>query len=228
MNQGTGILSLPRKFGGSIGYQGSTNAPMPLPGRQIDSHIPNVFQGHRATDILQQARLPPQSIPSIVGGNSVRPNGFPYENMNRLGMPQLSFAVNGHVDLPQFNHPVLERKIHPGQPSSTVIPFSLQAFRRPLNLPGFYEVILPLTNEGLLLTIGKNVGAPIMFEGYRSYSNGMKGPAELQDVFINRGDEIITVDKVNCESWSIADFRDFLQKKPPLSYVVLKIRKCQV
>lgn len=56
-----------------------------------------------------------------------------------------------------------------------------------------YTVVVPVTEEGLLIKIA-NVKIGVIFTGYRRFQNGDVGPVEANRLFQERGDLIVSVD----------------------------------
>lgn len=60
-------------------------------------------------------------------------------------------------------------------------------------LTGEYDAIIPITSKGLMMNVGEIHGS-VAFLGYRSFPDGSKGPAEVNNIIRNVGDKIIAVD----------------------------------
>jgi len=78
--------------------------------------------------------------------------------------------------------------------------------KQPPNMPpllvGEYDAVVPITSHGLLMNVGE-VNGSVAFLGYRSFPDGSKGPAEVQNLIRSVGDKIISVSGVSTVSYSI-------------------------
>jgi len=66
----------------------------------------------------------------------------------------------------------------------------------PPPMTGEYDAVIPITYKGLMMNVGEMHGA-VAFLGYRTFSDGSKGPAERANLIRNIGDKIIAVDGVS-------------------------------
>ncbi|KAI2497004.1 hypothetical protein MHU86_17481 [Fragilaria crotonensis] len=60
-------------------------------------------------------------------------------------------------------------------------------------LTGEYDAIIPITSKGLMMNV-EEIHGSVAFLGYRSFPDGSKGPAEVNNIIRNVGDKIIAVD----------------------------------
>ena len=71
--------------------------------------------------------------------------------------------------------------------------------KMPPLLVGEYDAVVPITSHGLLMNVGE-INGSVAFLGYRSFPDGKKGPAEIQNLIRNVGDKIISVGGVSTVS----------------------------
>ena len=64
--------------------------------------------------------------------------------------------------------------------------------KMPPLMVGEYDAVVPITSHGLLMNVGE-INGSVAFLGYRSFPDGSKGPAEVQNLIRNVGDRIISV-----------------------------------
>lgn len=90
----------------------------------------------------------------------------------------------------------------------------------PPPMTGEYDVIVPITSKGLMMNVGEMHGS-VAFLGYRSFSDGSKGPAELANLIRGVGDKIIAVDGVSTVGKSFKEVIGMLREsgKNKFSYM---------
>jgi chromodomain-helicase-DNA-binding protein 7 len=78
-----------------------------------------------------------------------------------------------------------------------------------LNPPlyGEYDAIIPITEKGLMMNVGEVQGS-VAFLGYRQFADGVRGPAEINNLVKNIGDKIISI---NGQSTTGKAFKDVIE-----------------
>jgi PHD-finger/ELM2 domain len=80
----------------------------------------------------------------------------------------------------------------------------------------FYDIVVPITPEGLLVHISEvpaEQGGGVSFGGYRRFNSGKIGPAEEQHLFRSIGDTFFSIDGTLCSGKSFNDIRGLLKMK---------------
>jgi PHD-finger len=213
-------VAVPHKFGEKYGHQGQAHAPKLLPG--FDIPTASSSESTQATKAGLSSTVSSNARP--VYPTVLNQYGYAYNN---ISVPTLQQHTNilhpAQVAYPTFSHPAEEIRRKYGQPLLSPPNAQPEAARRDI-YGDLYEVTLPITSDGLLITVGKSSKNGIVFEGYRRLKNKMKGPAELQRVFINKGDEVISVNGTSCANLTIAQFREIIESTDRNSAVVLQVR----
>jgi hypothetical protein len=81
----------------------------------------------------------------------------------------------------------------------------------PPPLTGEYDVIVPITANGLMMNVGEMHGS-VCFLGYRKFPDGTKGPAERAKLIRNTGDKIVAVDGISTVGKSFKDVIEMLRE----------------
>jgi len=90
----------------------------------------------------------------------------------------------------------------------------------PLLLNGEYDVTLPVTSSGLLLTVTRQLGG-VAFVGYRRFPDGSKGPSEERQLLCKHGDIIIAVNGQSTVKKSFEDVILICRESKTFAYIRL-------
>lgn len=92
------------------------------------------------------------------------------------------------------------RQATPNNPTANINTIRRKrTFLHPLKA-GEYEVLIPVTSDGMLLKIANNSKKGTQFTGYRECADGSKGPSETRKLIKNIGDRIIGFNGVDTVS----------------------------
>ncbi len=86
---------------------------------------------------------------------------------------------------------------------------------------GEYEAVVPITSKGLMMNVGEIHGS-VAFLGYRQFSDGTKGPAEINNIIRGVGDKIIAVDGVSTVNKSFKDVIALLRESGKNKYAIMR------
>lgn len=88
-------------------------------------------------------------------------------------------------------------------------------------LCGEYEAVVPITSKGLMMNVGEIHGS-VAFLGYRRFSDGTKGPAEVNSIIRGVGDKIIAVDGVSTVNKSFKEIIALLRESGKNKYAIMR------
>lgn len=91
----------------------------------------------------------------------------------------------------------------------------------PPPLTGEYDAIIPITAKGLMMNVGEMHGS-VSFLGYRQFSDGSKGPAEVARLIRNVGDKIIAVDGVSTVGKTFQEVINMLRESGKNKYAYMR------
>jgi hypothetical protein len=166
-----------------------------LTGEETESDVDVVSQAAASTD---QTRTNTESTPI----SSMLKRG---ENAADTGSePQTNVSEGGDVDKEGKRTPVSPGDVNKAPQASsnvdddatTLLP-KMAAMLPPLK-PEEYDTLLPTTPRGILIKLKHSLqSGTTSFNGYNRLEDNVKGPAELQDLCGNVGDQIIAIDGVS-------------------------------
>lgn len=77
---------------------------------------------------------------------------------------------------------------------------------------GEYNVLLPITSSGLLITLHELEKNTAAFSNYRAFPDGTEGPAQKNKLIRNKGDRIIMINGERTENKPIEDIVEMLRR----------------